>query len=331
LLTLGEFTVPGYLRYSVYPVESFTRFSASYDFAAGTAAAMPLLIVALILLWLESRYLRNRDDRLQISTTFERSATIALGQRKGWLLALLLLIGALLVFTPLAALLVEASGISIYAEALERTGDALLRSLLYALIGASILTLMGFFLGYTIHHRSLKAWWLIDRVSVFLFALPGTVVGIGLIGLWNHPATNVIYTTSLIILLGYLAKYMVLGSRINASQLARIAPSMEEAAQAVGAGWFRRIVFIVLPLARNGLLAAWLVGYIVMMRDTTITMLVYPAGLDTMPVRIFTLMANGSSQLIAALCIVMIAATLMPLALAWLYYVSKTGKGKEWQ
>jgi iron(III) transport system permease protein len=95
---------------------------------------------------------------------------------------------------------------------------------------------------------------------------------------------------------------------------------MEEAAQIVGAGWFRRLAFIVAPLAGRGLVAAWLVGYIFCLRDTGITMIVYPPGQDTLPVRIFTLMANSPPGFIAALCVMMIAATLLPLAgLAWVF------------
>jgi iron(III) transport system permease protein len=43
-------------------------------------------------------------------------------------------------------------------------------------------------------------------------------------------------------------------------------------------------------------------------------MLVYPPGYDTLPVRIFTLMANGAPDLIAAASVLMIAATVVPLA-----------------
>jgi iron(III) transport system permease protein len=138
------------------------------------------------------------------------------------------------------------------------------------------------------------------------------VIGIGLISLWNTRWTNLVYGTPVIIIFGYLAKYTALTSRISLAQLARIPSSMEEAAQVAGAGWFRRIALIVAPLARRGLFACWIVGYIFSLRDTGITMTVYPPGHETLPVRIFTLMANGSPELIAALCIIMITATLAP-------------------
>ena len=181
-----------------------------------------------------------------------------------------------------------------------------------------LLTFLGFFTGYLIQTRGLRCWRSVDSLTLFLFALPGTVIGIGLISLWNRPWTNFIYSTPMIVILGYLAKYTALTSRISVTQLAQIPPSMEKAARIAGAGWFRRIALIVAPLARRGLMAGWLVGYIFSLRDVGITMLVYPAGQETLPVRISTLMANGSPQLIAALCMVMITATLLPAGVMWL-------------
>ena len=58
-----------------------------------------------------------------------------------------------------------------------------------------------------------------------------------------------------------------------------------------------------LPLVKHALLSGRLIAYIFCLRGTGITMLVYPPGCDTLPVRIFTLMANGAPDLIAAACV----------------------------
>jgi iron(III) transport system permease protein len=102
---------------------------------------------------------------------------------------------------------------------------------------------------------------------------------------------------------------------MSAAALDHVPQSMEEAAQVSGAHWGRRLWGIVLPITHQGLAAAWLVGYLFCLRDTGITMLVYPPGHDTLPVRTFTLMANGRPELIAALCLLMIAAALVPLVI----------------
>jgi iron(III) transport system permease protein len=155
---------------------------------------------------------------------------------------------------------------------------------------------------------------LTEFAALLLLVLPSPVIGIGLIGLWNRPATAWLYASPGLLLIGYLIQYAALAGGIAQSTLARLPPSLEQAAAVTGAGWWRRLVFIVLPLSRRGLIAAWLAAYLFCLRDTGLAMLVYPPGEDTLPVRVFTLMANSPFGLVAALCALLVAAALPPLA-----------------
>jgi iron(III) transport system permease protein len=101
--------------------------------------------------------------------------------------------------------------------------------------------------------------------------------------------------------------------------LQRIPPSLEQAAQLCGASWFMTLRCIVVPLVKRGLITMWVIAYIFCLRDIGITLVVYPPGSDTLPVRILTLMANGAPSLIAALCIILIMVTLLPLCVAALW------------
>ncbi|RTZ61051.1 MAG: hypothetical protein DSZ33_01795 [Gammaproteobacteria bacterium] len=321
VLSFGEFGVPNFLRFAVYPVESFTQFAAFYNFRAATAAALPLAAVTLILLWLEASWLRDKTWRVRPVAGAGRAPLIELGSHRLWLFVVVVCGALVFAVIPIVVLLFQSTGA--YAEAFSRAGASLLRSLAYSAFGASLLVVLGFLIGYLVYTQPNRYGRAVDSLTFFLFALPGTVIGIGLISLWNTPWTNLVYATPLIILFGYLAKYTALTSRITVSQLAQISPSMEQAAEIAGAGWFRRMLFIVAPLAWRGLLAGWLVAYIFTLRDTGITMLVYPPGHETLPVRIFTLMANGTPQLIAALCVIMIVATLLPAGLLWSLLIRK--------
>ena len=80
-----------------------------------------------------------------------------------------------------------------------------------------------------------------------------------------------------------------------------------------GAGWYRRIFKILVPLVKRGMIATWLICFIFCLRDIGITMMVYPPAHDTLPVRTFTLMANSPDSVISALCVIMIMITLLPL------------------
>lgn len=325
LLTLGEVGVPTFLRYRVYPVETLTQFAAFYDFGAAAVSAMPLLFVTLAMLALQYR-VHGKVLELGMSTPISRNAQIELGRWRLPILGLVLVWLLISVGLPLAVLIVQSSSVATYFDAIARAGDSMVRSLAFASVGASLLVVLGFFCGYLVDRRTLAIWRSIDGLTLLLFTLPGTIIGIGLISLWNNSLTGVIYTTPAILILGYLAQYIVLPARMVAASLSAIPQSLEQAARLTGAGWFMTLRQIVAPLAWRGIVAAWLIGYIFCLRDLGIGMIVYPPGADTLPVRIFTLMANGAPDLIAALCIILIAITLLPLAIAGLWLRQRTGQ-----
>jgi iron(III) transport system permease protein len=314
LLAMGEFSVPMFLRFDVFPVESFTRFSALHDFGAGTAAVAPVAVIVFVILGAERVFLREKTYQLRPTSADASGLRINLGLARWAVFTLVGLICLATVLAPLAALIIQSSSLSTYADALARAGGSLVRSVVYALIGASLLSGFGFFSGYFIHTRAFSFWRALDSLTVLLFAMPSTVIGIGLVGLWNRPSTDFVYGTPVIVLLGFLAQYAMLTSRITVSTLAHIPPSMEEAARAAGAGWLRSITLILAPLAKRGLICGWLVAYIFCLRDTGISMIVYPAGLDTLTVRTFTLMANAPPELVASLCVIMMVTVLVPLS-----------------
>jgi len=202
LLTFGEFSVPNFLRYDVFPVESFTQFSAFYNFKSATAVAVPLAIVPLIFLLAEAKFLREKTYQLHPFPESERLPLIELGAWRKWLFVPVAIAAFVIVVAPIAVLIIRSASLDAYAEAFSRAGDSLLRSLEYACIGATLMSFVGFFTGYLIHTRALKLWRFVDSLTIFLFALPSTVIGIGLISLWNTPSTNFIYATPAIIIIG---------------------------------------------------------------------------------------------------------------------------------
>jgi iron(III) transport system permease protein len=314
LVALGEFGVPSYLRYDVFPVESFTQFAAFLDFRAATASATPLLLFSVLVLSIE--YLYTREPPVLMRAAGRRPLVISLGRVRKLVFILVALLGAVVALVPLAVLVRQAAWGAALARAVPAASGSVLRSLVYAAVGATVLALMGLLLGYTVDRRALPFWRAIDWTAIALFAIPSTVIGIGLVALWNRPLPVTVYGTPAIIILGYIAQYTALTSRLTASVLSQIPVSLEDAARIAGASWARRIILIVVPLCGRGLVVSWLAAYMFCLRDLGISALVYPPGGDTLPVRTFTLMANGPPDIVAALCLVMVLMTIIPLMAA---------------
>ena len=315
LLALGDVGVPMFLRYPVFAVETLTQFSALYDVGAAAAAATPLLGVTLVLLAVERFCLREKTYRLRPGASGTRMLLVSLGRWRVPVLVAAGVLAAAIVVLPMLALVTTSLSPSVYPEAWSKAAASLGRSLLFAVPGATLLTVFGFFCGYLIHHRAFRFWRSVDTLTLVLFTLPGTVIGVGLIALWNRPVTAFVYSSAAIVILAYLAQYTALTSRIMLATLGNVSQSLEEAAQMTGAPWLARILCVVVPAALPGVIAAWLIGFIFCLRDLGASMLVYPAGQDTLPVRIYTLMANGAPNLIAALCVILVSVTLICLAI----------------
>jgi iron(III) transport system permease protein len=312
LLTMGEFGAPAFLRVDVFPVAAFTQFTAFYNFGAATAASLPLVAVVLAGLAVEQRVLRGRTFQFGWSGPRD-SVRLPLGRARIPLYLLVASGALILVVVPLGALVWRGLNVAALRDAFDRAGASAARSILYSGMSATALAALGFFLAYLIHRRAVACWRWVDALTLFLFTLPGTVIGIGLISLWNRPSTNWIYATPAILVTGYVTQYAALGTRTILAGLAQTSPALEEAAEVAGAGWFRRVYGILAPVAGPSILVSWTVTFLFCLRDVSLPLLLAPPGHDTLTARTMTLMANGSAELVAALCLLSISLTVVPL------------------
>jgi iron(III) transport system permease protein len=314
VLAISEFGVPGLLRVRVFTTEVFTAFAAQYDFGRATILALPLLGLSVAI---AAGAVLLVGDRLVVT---RRGAT---GGRPvtfdGWTRPACAAAGGLLalaVVAPLAVLAAEASGISSVSAIVRGAREAIRNSLILAAIGATAVTAIAVWLGYARARARRPFGGLADVVFVMLFAVPSTVVGVGLIGVWNRAGLfGGIYGTAGMIVLASLARFLPVAALVLGAAIRAVPASHEEAAAVVGAGWWRTATRIVLPQARPALITSWLVVFVLAFGELGASILVAPPGESTLPIRIYTIIANTPSSQVAALALLQAAVVLGPLVL----------------
>jgi iron(III) transport system permease protein len=200
------------------------------------------------------------------------------------------------------------------AEAAASSRTAINNSLWLAAAGATIATGLGALLGYGRARARSRLRGLADLTMIVIFAVPSTVVGVSLIGMWNRPGFGV-YGSQAMVVIAYLARFVPVAALILAASVRQAPVSFEEAAELSGAGWLRIFTRIVLPQIKTGIGAAWVVTFIFAFGELGATALVAPPGESTLPVRIYTLIANTPSSEVAAMALMQVCVTLAPLAL----------------
>jgi iron(III) transport system permease protein len=309
IFSIVDFAVPDILRVKVYPVEIFVQFSAFFDEGAATILSVPLITITLFMIVLQKWHMKNRSY-VQISGGYSRTARYNLGWLNIPSLGFCFMILGLSVGLPLAVLLKTAGPFSNYVRALSTSWDQISYSLVLAGSGAMICLLLAFSLSYLFQRTQIRMKTILELASFVPFAIPAITLGIGLIRVWNRPLADLIYGSSLIIIFGYIARFIPFSVVALSSGFKQASPRLEEVAHLTSPHWARVVRRIVIPLLRPSLITGFFIVFILSFGELGTTLLVIPPGKETIPIKIYNLMHYGAEQIVAALCVSLVAIVL---------------------
>jgi ABC-type Fe3+ transport system permease subunit len=316
IFTVSNFSIPGYLGLQVFTTEIFTQFSAFYDHETAILQSLILIVVCLVLLLSEKRYLA---DAPFIAVGGKGNAAGKYALNNGKIAAVVLLSGWLLlsVVLPFLVLVYQSfqSGTEKFVTAWKMLSPAVLNSVLLAFSGALIIVITGLAAAY---HATSKAGKLFNDLLLFVFAVPSIIFGISLIKFYNHPALGFIYSGFAIILIGYVGKFSFIAAKVTGNAVKQIPRSLDEAARMQGVGKVHRLLKIYLPLLSPALFAAFVLAFIFSFSELSTTIMVYPPGSDILPVKVFTVMANASQALVSSMTLIVFAVTLLLIAVFYI-------------
>lgn len=334
VFTINDFSVPDYVswlglpKFSVYADSIYATWRI--DSSPGRAVAMAIPLVAMtIAMLLPALALRRRGALASIVGDFRTPARIELGPWR-WpaflFCATLLALGAIV---PIGRLLWEAGGgprgwsttelTAAFSLALERSRGDVRNSLVGALATAAACTALGLVIGHALE-RSRRGRWLEPIVLVPL-AVPAVLFGIGIIVLWNRDWSAALYDSDWLVVLLLSGRFVVFAILVAAGAVASLDPRLEEAATLAGAGPATRIVRIVGPALRSSLAGAFVLVFVLALRELDATLLV-PAANHTAMFRIFNQVHFGRDAFVAALALLLVFLIVLP-GLLWSLFARK--------
>lgn len=331
ILALSEFGVPFLLGVKVLTTEIFTQFSAFYNEKAAVALSIPFVVITVSIMLLERGFLKERSFETLGKRGAARTHLYPLGRWKIPCLVFCSLILCLAVFFPLISLIIDSGSLDAYRKAFLLARQAMTNTLVFGAIGATLLTLLGLVVGYFSEKDRLSLGKGLEFSTLMLFALPATVIGVGLIKLWNRPQVPFpwVYGSFLIIIIGYIARFSPIALRLMADSYKQVSTSLAEVGEVLGASWWRLMGEVLIPLVGRGIMITWIISFIFCLGELGTTILVYPPGHETLPITLFTVMANSPVDVVSALSVELVLILLIPVALCftlfhfvrrWLYW-----------
>ena len=277
----------------------------------GAALLSLMLSVVALAAWLLQRKLTGSSDVTAVSG---KPVTQELAHAGRWQIVLLLpfvLTLLLAVVLPLGAMALSgllntlSGGLQLnnltlrhFGALFSQQGDALaaFSTSIGLALGAAMLTgALGFLIAWRVSEGKTRLLAMMDGLALLPAAMPGVVVGVGLILLWNRGFWPVSpYNTLGILLLSYSCLLLPWPVRYVSSALRQLAPTLEPAARVHGASRLQALRLIVLPLVAPSLLAAMMMVFAVASRELVTSLLLAPAGTQTVAIFIWRQFEQGS-------------------------------------
>jgi iron(III) transport system permease protein len=281
--------------------------SAPPSYGTASASAMLLMVVSVLGMVLYYRATRRQERFVTVTgkgvaqPTVRRGWPVYVGVTVAWLyvvLAVVLPIAMIIVSSfqkywgqPIWDLSLSATN---YVAVIEQPKfmPAVRNTLFLATVGPTIAVAIGFSVSYLNLRRPSFLAKVADAIAIIPHAIPGMVIGLAL--LWTYLFWPIgIYGTVWIMLLALVTRFLPYANRPIQASLMQLSPELEEASRVAGARkstTFRRVL---VPLTTPALLSAWMMLYVVFIREISTVILLFTLGTYSMPIMVFERFSDG--------------------------------------
>jgi len=324
--TLADFGAVSVFNYDTFTTAIYKTWYGFFSLQTATQLASVLLLFVFLALFIERRAQGSR--RFPGVDRPRPGAIYRLRGARAWLASgyclLVLAIAFIIPVIQLVFWLVD-GGLA-YLDS--RYWSLIRNTLLLGAMAAVLTVSLGILLALARRLQPIKRVRSAVAVSNLGYALPGSVLAVGIMFAFSwldnafliplrgwfgaeEPAP-LLLGSLFALLLAYLIRFMAVAYGPLDTSLARIKPSLPEAAQSLGqSGWavLRRIY---LPLLLPGILSAGLLVFVDVLKEMPATLLMRPFGWDTLAVRIHGLTTEGNWERAALPALTLVLVGLLP-------------------
>lgn len=311
---------------SIFGFETFT--TAIYEawfgfFSLETAKQLASLLIAFVFILIVLEQISRGKKRFETAGRGTRHHPKTLTGKKKWFAsAYCLTILSLSFIIPVIQLLIWAYDTwhhtdlsELFAQIWHSLATGIMASILICIVA----------LGVALAHRQGQNKWTdtLSRISTLGYAIPGTVLAVGvfvpvawldnlLIDSFGLEDTQILKGTLFVLLLAYLIRFLALGVSSIQSGMQRIKPSHIETAHTLGSVGISNIRRIYLPLLSGSIGTTLLIGFVDVVKEMPITLMMRPFDWEMLAVKIYSLTSEGIYDQAALPALVIVLIGLIP-------------------
>jgi iron(III) transport system permease protein len=296
------------------------------DYGVVGAAAVALLAIVTLLVWLQGRLLTNIGRFITVRGKAVRPRRFPLGWLRWPLAAALLVYTLFAVLAPLGGLALR--GVTTFLTPLVPIADLLTldhlkmifssttyvrsitNSVAIAAIGGALAAMLVGLVAIVTQRSPFRQARALEYVALYPRAVPGLVVGLGF--LWAmivFRPLGVLHNTIAILVIAFTMRYLPTGLGAVSPALLQISPELDRAARVSGADWWTTSFSMVMRLLKPALFSAFAVLFICFFKDYATAVFLFAPGSEVIGTTLLSFWIQGDAGPVAALAMVQVLIT----------------------
>jgi len=324
--TLGDFATVNYFAVNTLTTAVYDTWLELGSLTTAAKISALMLLALVILISLENHSRRKQKSYQRSGATHTELRFILSGWRKYSVLTFLWSLLFFAFMLPLSVLIYYAVGY--FSESLnDQLWQYMLNSVWLAVIVATLALLVGLVVNF---YQRLSPG-LFAKASIRLsslgYAVPGTVVAIGVmipftsLDLWvnrqlvefGFSRVGLIFSGTLFILvIGYLVRFTAIAVGSIYSSLAQVSPTLDLAARSLGNSAGQTIRRVNIPLIKKGMLTAFILVFIEAMKELPTALLLRPFNFETLATYVYQFVSDEMIEYAALPALVIVVMGLVP-------------------
>jgi iron(III) transport system permease protein len=318
--TLADFGAVSIFNYDTFATTIYKAWFGLFSISAASQLASLLILFVFILLLME-QYATSRTRYTQTERSGSSGDRIILSPiKRGFAFAFCLLVLSVAFLLPITQLFFWSRNI-LYSDLNSHYFDLLGHSLFLASTAAVITVGTVLILVYTNRRHNTLIVHIMIRVATLGYALPGSVLAVGVFIPLAWLDTQLIQLFALDLFLqgtllamfsAYLVRFLAVAHHPIQSAIQRISPNIDESAKNLGCKGWTMLKQIHLPIMQGGLMTAVVLVFVDVMKEMPITLMTRPFGWDTLSIRIYEMTSEGEWERAALPAVALVLAGLIP-------------------
>jgi iron(III) transport system permease protein len=334
--SLADFGNPLVLAGSRFPMlstQAYLEITGSFNLPLGAALAVVLLIPSITSFAIQRYYLQKRQyTTVTGKPTASSSKLVSRGARR-WLVTFAALFsGFVLLFygTIFLGAFTKVWGYG-FSPTLDHfsyafgVGLGTIRdTLIVALWSTPLSGFLGMLIAFLVVRTSFPGKGLMEFTSILNFAVPGTVIGIGYILAFNRPPLMLMGTLAILVL-NFVFRYIPVGIQSGIAVLRQIDPSIEEAAQNLGADRMTTFRKVTLPIIAPAFFSGLVFAFVRAMTAISAAIFLVSANWNLLTVQILNQVGSGRLGVAAAFSVILVVIVVAAMAVIARLVPGRTG------